>query len=182
MFQPTTPSVEHRLQLHRLKPGERGVYLLLSNAVSACNTHWTNRTRLCVGSEHCPACFVGLQPRWIGYVPVETANGNAGLLEVTASSGHNWLGDLEGREIMGLIVSVERRSQHSGIMVTRHEVCKRSVTKPWTGEDVFDAICRLLQLPRRRNYLDGDLWRNAIESAAIAQLKLDLGINVTPSN
>ena len=182
MFAATTPSVESRLTIHRLSPGESKVFLVLSNSVTAINTHWTQRTRLCVGQERCPACFIGLQPRWIGFVPVQTAAGVPGLLEITASSGHHWLGDLEGQEVYGMVIEVTRKSQHSGIMAVRSERYKRALPMAWSGEEVFDAIARILQLPRRRNYLDADLWRNGIETAAIGQLNLDLGIKATAGN
>lgn len=174
MYEPNLPSIEPRTVIVRLQPGDTKRLLVVGHELVAVQTHWTSRTRLCPGPEQCPACYSGVQARWIGYVPVRTPNHQDALLELTVAGGESWRGWCSDGDLYNQVITVRRSGKHGATVLVSIEQHSAPPTRDVGRSDVLDQLCRLLALPRRRSCLDEELWKAAVESAAIVQLRLDL--------
>jgi len=173
------PALEQRTTIFRPAPGTVQRFLVVSHDLVALQVHWTVKTRLCVGDERCPACYQGLQPKWLGYVAAITSNGVPGLLELSAHAGHAW--SERGGDLHNHVVEISRPNKHVGATISQCERRTEVSHTVWSNEQILDQLCRVMQLPRLRNYLTNELWMQAIDTAAIAQLRLDLAAPSTAS-
>jgi hypothetical protein len=176
------PAVEPRTTIFRPHVGQRLVLCVLSHEIVAIQAHWTTKTRLCVADERCPACYQGLQPKWLGYLAVMTPQRVEGLLELSAHAGHR-IAELGG-DLYNHRIEVERRSKVQGATIVEVAELLKPIGTVWSQTRVMDQVCRLMQLPRLQHYLSSELWEQGVESAAIAQLSLDLAgpINASDGN
>lgn len=174
MYDHLPPACENRVTLFRPNAGATVRFLVTCDDLVAINTHWTRRTRLCPGQVHCPACFVGLPTKWLAFVSVVNEHHQPGLLEINSTSAETLNPERYDFPRYGHVVTVTRATKFSGLRIVasaEHTTTQRPrVEKP----EILDQVCRVLTLPRRRSYLDEQLWQHAIERAAVTLLELDI--------
>lgn len=171
MFTRTLPEVEPRVHIIRLASRDRRRLLCLSDQLCSVHTHWMGRSYLCP-DEDCPACFRGDHRKWLGYLQVVEPPKKFGLLEVSTEVSSHWSEITANGGQLHRVMTVERSDKLHGVRMISSEQHDDKGYPVSSAADVFDQLCRIYRLPRRRSYADKAAWEQEVAAKAKSQLQL----------
>lgn len=165
----SSPSPQEPLiEIFRLRPGEKKNFLIRSAAVCSIETHWATGTRLCAG-DGCRWCSGGFERSWRGYVAAIDNQRRAGLIEITAGSFDEWQNALAAGDLHFKIISVSRATRWAAVR-PHIETAQDGPTWPLlTAAEIFDNLCRILRLPRRKAFDAEQTWLDAVKAFTLSQ-------------